>query len=192
MPSIEEVQRSLQAAWRLLRLDAGGLEQFTLTADGFWRSFFAIALVAPMVALIDIIEFDATIELGDTVEGASLSGSIASSLLRLIVAWVAAALAMLGIASLLDRRNRYATFIIAWNWISVPLNGAMLVAFLVGFVAPPGVLVLLWLTLVGATAFYDAFIARVALDVGTGQAIAVAAADLIVVLIVHAALAAPA
>jgi len=183
MLSLAEIQRSLEGAVRLMRLDATGIERFDLTADGFWRSFFAIALVVPMVIVIDIFSFD------ETIEGGSLAGSIAWSLTRLIVAWAAAALALLGIAGLLDRRHRYAAFIIAWNWISVPLNGAMLVAFLIGLVAPPGVLVLLWLALVGATAFYDAYLARAVLDVGPAQAVAVAAIDLIVVLIVHAVLA---
>ena len=47
MLSAEETQASLTGAWRLMLGKADGLRLLDLTADGFWNSFFAIAVAAP-------------------------------------------------------------------------------------------------------------------------------------------------
>ena len=40
MISLREVFTALYGAYRLARLDAGGLKYFDITDQGFWRSFF--------------------------------------------------------------------------------------------------------------------------------------------------------
>ena len=44
MPLNQEVARSIFAAWRIARFDAGAMNYFNLTLEGFWRSFFAAGL----------------------------------------------------------------------------------------------------------------------------------------------------
>ena len=47
MISMPELANALHGAWRLARFDPGGIERFDSTAEAFWRSFWAMAIVAP-------------------------------------------------------------------------------------------------------------------------------------------------
>ena len=47
MPDHDSVIRSIYGAWRLALLDPSGLNWFDVSIEGFWRSFFAAAIVAP-------------------------------------------------------------------------------------------------------------------------------------------------
>ena len=47
MPSIEEIQQYLTGAWRMMLGKADGLRMLDISADGFWNSFFAIAVALP-------------------------------------------------------------------------------------------------------------------------------------------------
>ena len=55
LPGLNEIAGSLIGAMRLFRRDAGGLQNFNMTEDGFWRSFFAIALAGPMSICAELI-----------------------------------------------------------------------------------------------------------------------------------------
>jgi hypothetical protein len=47
MPSAENIQLYLTGAWRMMLGKADGLRLLDLSADGFWNSFFAIAIALP-------------------------------------------------------------------------------------------------------------------------------------------------
>ena len=55
MPPKQEIVASLYGAWRLMRLDPTGMTYFNLSADGFWRSFFAAVIVAPAYVLFVVV-----------------------------------------------------------------------------------------------------------------------------------------
>ena len=55
MPTRTEIGRSLYGAWRLLLLDPTGVQWFELSIAGFWRSFFAAALIAPVYVIMVVI-----------------------------------------------------------------------------------------------------------------------------------------
>ena len=57
MISLREVLTALYGAYRLARLDVGGLRFFDITDQGFWRSFFAAALVAPLYLVLLLIRY---------------------------------------------------------------------------------------------------------------------------------------
>ena len=46
-----EIERSLTGAWRLFLGKPDAMRQFDSSVDGFWRSFRAIVLIAPLYAL---------------------------------------------------------------------------------------------------------------------------------------------
>ena len=47
MPSFAEIQRYLTGAWRMMNGRPDGIRLLDITADGFWNSFFAIAVALP-------------------------------------------------------------------------------------------------------------------------------------------------
>ena len=47
----DEIERSLTGAWRLFLNQPDAMQSFDTSVDGFWRSFQAIVLVAPLYAL---------------------------------------------------------------------------------------------------------------------------------------------
>ena len=48
----------LTGAWRLARLDPGGLRYFEATPEGFWQSFQAAIIAAPIYALLVLLRVD--------------------------------------------------------------------------------------------------------------------------------------
>ncbi|MCZ6466304.1 MAG: hypothetical protein O6829_03405, partial [Alphaproteobacteria bacterium] len=90
-------------------------------------------------------------------------------------------LVMVSLARLLDREERYLGYIVAYNWASVLQNGLYLPLVMLGMagVIPAeatGPLSLIALSLI---LVYGWFIAKVALDVGAGTAVALVALDLV-------------
>ena len=59
MPSLAEVARAIYGAWRLMLFDADGMTFFDLSTGGFWRSFFAAVVVAPLYAVLVVIDLGA-------------------------------------------------------------------------------------------------------------------------------------
>jgi hypothetical protein len=47
MPDISDIQRYLTGAWRMMNGKADGIRLLDISADGFWNSFFAIAVALP-------------------------------------------------------------------------------------------------------------------------------------------------
>ena len=78
----QEALNSLSGAFALLMRDEQGLEHFNLTADGFWRSFSAIVLVAPVYL------FAASTDWSAAAGGNPAEFSALKSLLSLGVQWI--------------------------------------------------------------------------------------------------------
>ena len=57
MLSAREAAASLYGAYRLARQDAGGLDYFDTSLEGFWRSFYAAAFIAQPFALLLALRF---------------------------------------------------------------------------------------------------------------------------------------
>ena len=51
MPSFDEVQQYLTGALRLMLGKADGLRMLDFSADGFWNSFFAMAVALPALMI---------------------------------------------------------------------------------------------------------------------------------------------
>ena len=47
MPRVEEIQQYLTGAWRMMMGRPDGARLLDISADGFWNSFFAIAIALP-------------------------------------------------------------------------------------------------------------------------------------------------
>ena len=192
MPSLAEIWRALQGAWRLAFLDARGLADFDGSRSGGLRSFWAIALVLPLtVASIAIKQFipgsEPAAPHNNLVE---LVGSLA--------AWVALIAVIYGLVAWHGRVERFWLFVSTYNWTQVPLAVVILLSVTL-FAGTSGLVdpnadaetapILAWsiahvtvgiaLTLQLGTLVYEWYVAWVALDSGVPLPIIVVLLDIV-------------
>jgi len=175
MITAREVVLSLFGAYRLARFDAGGADYFDKSLDGFWRSFFAAAIVAPMYLLLIYTRF--ATGMVDAHAGRYLSVEATAY----VMAWVAFPLAILPVARMLDREGRYLGFIVAYNWASVLQNAVYLPLVILGLLGalPPELASGLNLIVLSLIMLYTWFVTRTMLDVDTFPAAGVVIVDLV-------------
>ena len=182
MPNWPDIVYGLYGAWRLARLDRGGMAFFDRTVEGFWRSFFAAALVAPGYIIVVVADL-ATHE--------SDSGWLRILLVHACaytLSWVAYPVAVHPICEAVNRQNAYIGFIIAFNWAKViqmavylPVIGITALEIL-----PSGMTASLngfvYVLLLG----YQWFVTRTALDLRPLAAVGLVALDLIIGIVINA------
>ena len=175
MLSAREAATSLYGAYRLARFDARGMTYFETSLAGFWRSFYAAVIVAPLYAVLLLMRH----AVDTTGVGAVRFASVEA--IAYVIAWVAFPLVMVSLARVLDREERYLGYIVAYNWASVLQNGLYLPLVMLGAagVIPAGTAGPLSLIALSLILVYGWFIAKVALDVGAGTAVALVALDLV-------------
>ncbi len=162
MPGALEITRALYGAWRLARLDRTGMTWFEASPEGFWRSFFAFAIVAPGYAVLKLVEHNS-----DAALAASAPRILVVDAIAYVVQIVAYPLAMLYLCRAFGRWDRYIGFVVALNW-SVVLQMALLVPTTIlaaSQAVSAGLGDTLALTAVMAVLFYQWFITRTALEV---------------------------
>lgn len=161
MPTQQEIAVALQGAIRLAKLDGSGLNFFDRTLDGFWKSFFAAAMVAPLLIAVTYMTEPPT---PDSVSWLKIAVVEASAY---ATRWLAYPVLMLHLTELLGRRSRYFDFMVPYNWVNVPQT--MLWA-MVSLVTTIGVLPNmmsqgLWLVAFVSIIVYQWFVAKVGLMV---------------------------
>ncbi len=192
MPAIDDIFRYLTGVWRMMTGRPDGIRLLDLSADGFWNSFFAIAVALPalMVGWAGIAN-----ELGANPD---IFGGKLSILLRVALvdlgAWVLP-LALLGaIAPLAGVADRFVHYVVASNWASALLIWLMLPAALLRLFAPSlqGVAEMLSLALFAVSMALTWRLTNVALGKGPWIATAIFAgmfvASLVILFILQGAL----
>ena len=124
MPKIEEIQQYLTGAWRMMTGRPDGIRLLDISADGFWNSFFAIAIALP--ALIA-----GWVSLTNALSPAFLPfGDRLSIMLKLatadIGAWIVPIIAFAAVAGRSGLGDRFATYVISSNWGSTLVFWIML------------------------------------------------------------------
>lgn len=174
MISLAEIVSGLYGAWRLLCLDDRGLGYFNNTLEGFWRSFYAAVLVAPLMAVYLAVRY------GGMDSGISIFRFAAIETVQYVMLWVAFPLAMVGIARAIDRSRNYVVYIVAYNWATVWQNLVFLpgiVLISTGVIGGPAGQFLSY-ALVAAVLAYVWVVTRFALGVGGGMAAMLVLVDL--------------
>jgi hypothetical protein len=192
MPAIEDIFRYLTGVWRMMTGRPDGIRLLDLSADGFWNSFFAIAVALPalIVGWVGVAN-----ELGATPE---ILGSKVSILLRIafvdVGTWLLP-LALLGaVAPLAGVADRFVHYVVASNWASALLIWLMLPAALLRLFAPSlqGVAEMLSLALFAVSMALTWRLTNVALGKGPWIATAIFAgmfvASLVILFILQGAL----
>lgn len=174
MPSTREVITSLYGAWRLARLDRGGLAFFDGSAPGARRSFFAAVLVAPFFALM----------LASGASDAGRAHSVRYAIVEAIayvVTWTAYPVLLEWLTRLLGCRDRFEGYLTAYNWSMVLQNAALLpIGILAGLGALPAEPAqLVWLIVFVLVLAYLFFVARVGLDVSPATAAGIVVVDVL-------------
>jgi len=169
----------LTGAWRLARLDRGGMRYFDASEEGFWRSFQAAIIAAPLYAALVLLR----------PEDQPLSPDPLRALLiesiGYVIRWTAFPLAAWYLARAFNCSGRYFGFIVAYNWAQVlQLIVAVPVAVLAASSAVPSSIVnIVALAVTVGVLYYEYFIARSALVVDALPALAFVGADVVIGLI---------
>ncbi len=176
MPSRKEVISAIYGAYRLARLDQGGMKHFNLSIEGFWRSFFAAAVVLPFYI---VLMFG---PLGGYAESAAgIEFFLLVKLGSYAVGWVLFPLAMILLTRLLSLSANYVAFIVVHNWSAVIQVAVLLPAYLlVPSDGPPqGAGALVLMMAFAAVLFYQWYVARVALRASALTATGVVVFDVV-------------
>ncbi len=176
MPNLRDIVYGLFGAWRLARLDRTAMTYFDRTPEGFWKSFFAAAIVAPGFALLVIL--DPAIQDSQAVWLRLLLVHATAYVIR----WTAYPVAVHQICALIGKERAFIGFIVAFNWANVIQIAFFLpvVGIIVSGLLPAGVGLLVnalaHLLILG----YQWFVTRTALEVGAGAAAGLVALDLVI------------
>lgn len=106
------LKKSLTGAVKLAQFDKSGMDYFDVSADGFWNSFWAIAVAAPIV-LIPLYTGHLA------AEDAGLQSTLWLRVVLYLIELPLTAVLMIFYTRYLGISANYATMIIANNWCSV-------------------------------------------------------------------------
>jgi hypothetical protein len=178
---VEEASQSLFGSWLLLVRDTGGYRYFAQSEAGFWRSFSAIVIIAPLYL------YATTVQVEFPPEAAAASPSLAAAMVGLVLQWIGWPLAMVFIARFVGLQHGYARYIIAYNWSSVLVIGLLmppLILLDLGLVGP-GFAVFLSFVLMLVSLYYRWYVAQTAFETSGPIAAALVLADVALSLFVN-------
>lgn len=181
MLSVREAMAALYGTLRLVRLKADGLAWFDASTGGFWRSFGAAALMAPLY-LISLALWPGT----PAVPPPDPLRALLLQSIAYVMDWVAYPLVMVSVLRWIDRERHLFRYLVAYNWFKVPkeLLFFTLAALYAAGVLPERSAEFLSLVAFGATLYYVWFIAKSALETDGYTAAGLVLIDLTVSLLI--------
>ncbi len=170
-----EIISSLYGASRLARGDTKGMAYFNASHEGFWRSFTAAALIAPLFIILLGVRY----MVSDSDVALARFASIHA--ISYLIGWIAFPLLIFYLADILDKGQNFIAYIVSYNWASVLQNVlylpfALLVEahFLQGPIAS-----FIGILLLGVIFLYTWFITRTALEISNFTAVGFVVIDLL-------------
>ncbi len=110
----------------MARANPKAIEYFDLSSDGFWKSFWAIAAMAPAFLLWAFFNmYGQTVEIQ---EGVTISYPLLSETIFFLVALPFTAVVMIYFTKYMKISDHYASMVIAYNWTSAIVYLVMAVA----------------------------------------------------------------
>ena len=177
MISARETAFALSGALRLARMDPGGLGHFDTSIAGFWRSFHAAAVVAPVYIVLMV--FYAVLR----PVGAGPVRWVLVEGIAYVIEWTAYPLAMVTIARWLARSDNYIRYIVAHNWANVLGVALFLPVAALAAINPALVGVLYMATI--AVFIYQWYVARTALVITGGEAVVLVTFNLVLSFLIN-------
>ena len=114
MPDASTIQRSLAGAWRLMTGRSDGLRLLDISVDGFWDSFFAIAVALPALLMGWAIAAD-QVAADPLVADSRLSLVLKLALIDLAV-WIVPIAGFVAVAGPAGLSPRMTHLVVAYNW----------------------------------------------------------------------------
>jgi hypothetical protein len=176
MFTIKEIRENLSGAWQVMNGDSAGLARLDTSIEGFWRSFGAIILIAPVFLLAVAAQDRVALELDKPLEG---SLSLPVEVLVWLVNWILFPFLMAMVARPLGIAAQYVSFIVARNWATVLVSAILampLLAYLAGIIST-NMLFFVWFPFLALSGYFAFRIVRTALTVPAGLAVGIVLAD---------------
>jgi hypothetical protein len=169
VPSIEEIRSAIRGAVMLAQRNPAGMEEFNLSVEGFFHSFVAALLSAPIYFVLLAQRYTAG-------ELEASGSAVLGELIAYTLGWLVFPIAAVFLTRLFGLGRGYVPLIVATNWAALIQAVAFLAAAVIGgFLGPLGMFVLL-LTMI-AVIVYEWYVVRTALDTTTGIAVGFVAVD---------------
>jgi hypothetical protein len=181
MTWLNEAHLSIIGSLRLAVRDEGGFGDFNLTESGFWRSFSAIVILAPLYLYGHDIQGAAVLAETATTEEDIIEPSMIVSTIELLIQWVAWPIAMALIAKFTGLTAAYSRYITVYNWSAILVGVVQIIPIFLyaqgGTFAELGS-ILMMISLAFAI-YYRWYIAQTALKTTATIASALVLADLV-------------
>jgi hypothetical protein len=153
MLPLEDVQRYLTGAWRMMMGRSDGLHLLDISADGFWTSFFAIVIALPAL-------FAGWVALaGDILARGDVSDGLALVIVKLALidmcVWILPLVGLVLVGRSIGIGDRIVHSVVSLNWASALTSWIMLPpVIMLGFwPASHDLILLVSLALFGLTIF---------------------------------------
>lgn len=188
MNPFEFIRENITGAWQVMLGRPEGFNRLDTSLEGFWRSFGAVILLAPIALLALFSEPHLAANAGASMQ--PLTGAdITLAAMALLVDWFAFPLVFALLAKPFGLGSRYVPFIVTRNWASVIIGaavGAIHALHLLGVLPTPLVPYILLVAIAVALRF-SYVVARLALAVSMGMALPVVLLELLISLTVWSA-----
>ena len=182
MTILGEAVKALQGALMLAARRDDAFERFNLTSDGFWRSFAAVLVIAPLYLYADRVD-----ALYPAQGGEPLAYTPALSLITLAIEWIAWPIAVALVTFRTRLSGFFARYIIVYNWSSIPVFVVMvmpLVGLDAGFIGLDQAAVAGAVLLIVAL-WYRWLVARLTLEAPGLVALGLVGGDVVLGLAIH-------
>lgn len=110
------IQYSLKAALKLVKLNPHSMEFFDLSSDGFWKSFWAIAVMLPGLVLVSVFQYQGVADQSSPEE--IMAYPFLSNVVFFFLALPFTAFVMAYFTKFMKISEHYASMVIAYNWMS--------------------------------------------------------------------------
>lgn len=134
MPPVEDIQRQMQGAWRMMTGRPDGIRLLDISADGFWNSFFAVVVALP-VMLIAWVPVAGELS-GPGASFAERLGVVVRLAVVDIGGWILPLVAFAAVVDRVGLRDRFVHYIVASNWGSALFAWFMLPTSLLRLLLP--------------------------------------------------------
>ncbi len=190
----QEIRQSCIASWRIMKGETEALQQFDLSADGFWRSFLVIFLVLPFYLLSLISEHALMVEhlpAQGQENAAMVTGGFqffVGKFLSLLADWITFPIFVGFLSGSLGLKRNYGPYIVVRNWSTLIIllpQTALYLLYMAGLI-PSALLIMLTFPIIGWVLWYRFQIARVAGGCSFSNSIGLVVLDLVLSILIVA------
>lgn len=185
MKGVLYIRDSLAGAWQVMLGRPEGLARLDTSIEGFWRSFAAIILLAPLAIFSLIGPYPVAPDATEAIE--PLTGPVlAVSGVALLVDWCTFPLIFALVAPSFGLGSRYVPYIVVRNWASVIIGAMVAIVHVLRIVGvlPLAVVPYALLVALAVALRFSYVVARTSLAVSMAMALPIVVLDLLISLVV--------